>query len=80
MNHARKKPAKRAANLFIDAELLDEAKALGIGISSAAEDGLRKAVSAEKGRRWKQENKEAIESSNRWVEKHGLPLAKFRQF
>jgi Post-segregation antitoxin (ccd killing mechanism protein) encoded by the F plasmid len=30
--------------------------------------------------RWLDENKEAIGSSNAIVEKHGLPLAKHRQF
>jgi post-segregation antitoxin (ccd killing protein) len=29
---------------------------------------------------WLIENKEAIESSNAYVAKHGLPLARFRQF
>jgi post-segregation antitoxin (ccd killing protein) len=29
---------------------------------------------------WLNENRTAIESSNAWVEKHGLPLARFRQF
>ena len=30
--------------------------------------------------RWLAENHEAIESSNAFVEKHGLPLAKYRMF
>ena len=29
-------------------------------------------------RRWIEENREAMEASNEWVRKHGLPLAKFR--
>jgi hypothetical protein len=29
---------------------------------------------------WLVENRAAIESSNRWVERHGLPLAKYRMF
>lgn len=29
---------------------------------------------------WMKENKEAIESHNAWVEKHGLALSKYRQF
>jgi antitoxin CcdA len=37
-------------------------------------------VRAEKGRRRLEENREALESSNVWVVKHGLPLAKYRQF
>ena len=30
--------------------------------------------------RWQKMNREAIESSNEYVEKHGLPLEKVRQF
>ena len=71
---------RKAANLSIDANVLAEAKALDINISRAAETGIAEAVRAEKGRRWLTENREALESSNAWVAKHGLPLAKFRQF
>lgn len=34
----------------------------------------------EEERLWKIENAEAFASLNAWVEEHGLPLAKFRQF
>jgi antitoxin CcdA len=72
--------ARKAANLSINADVLADAKALDINVSRAAEIGIAEAVRAEKGRRWLEENREALESSNAWVEKHGLPLAKYRQF
>ena len=72
--------ARRGTNLSIDTGVLADAKALDINISRAAEIGIAEAVKAEKGRRWLAENREALESSNAWVEKHGLPLAKYRQF
>ena len=34
----------------------------------------------ERTKAWLEENREALESSNEWVEKHGLPLAKYRMF
>jgi antitoxin CcdA len=71
---------RKSANLSIDAKVLADAKALNINVSRAAETGIAEAVKAEKGRRWLEENREALESSNAWVEKHGLPLAKYRQF
>jgi antitoxin CcdA len=70
--------ARKAANLSIDVKVLADAKALDINVSRAAEMGIAEAVKAEKGRRWLEENRGALESSNAWVEKHGLPLAKFR--
>ncbi len=33
-----------------------------------------------RGQKWLEENREAMESSNNWVEEHGLPHAENRQF
>jgi len=35
---------------------------------------------SEQGQKWLEENAEAIKSLNEWVEKNGLPLAKYRPF
>jgi len=45
-----------------------------------AESGVRDAVAAAKAQLWKAENADAIQSSNSYVEKHGLPLDRYRQF
>jgi len=45
----------------------DDARVVPPGLSEAA-------------KRWIEENAEAIRSSNEYVEKHGLPLAKYRMF
>lgn len=37
-------------------------------------------VISEEGRRWLEENAEAIRSWNAWVEEHGLPLEEYRMF
>ncbi|UXN70077.1 type II toxin-antitoxin system CcdA family antitoxin [Devosia neptuniae] len=71
---------RRATNVTINQTLLDEAKGLGLNISRAAETGIETAVRAEKERLWQVENAEAIQSSNDYVEKYGLPLAKYRVF
>jgi antitoxin CcdA len=57
-------------------KLLDEALRLKVDIAGRTEDQVRHAVREA----WIEENREAIEASNAWVEKHGLPLAKYRQF
>ena len=71
---------KRATNLTIDPVLLDEARALNINLSATFEASLRDAVRKEKAAKWLEENRAAIQSSNEWVAKHGLPLEKYRQF
>lgn len=78
--HAAGKPARRAANLSLPIDLLTEARRFGINLSRAGERGLALAVAEAKSRRWAAENKVAIESSNRYVQRHGLPLARHRRF
>jgi antitoxin CcdA len=63
---------KRAVNLFVDVELLDEARRLRINISDTLERRLRTIVKAELERRWLEENREAIEAYNRRVAEYGL--------
>jgi len=43
-------------------------------------DGLLSADSEQRAAIWLQENLAAIESSNAYVDEHGLPLERFRQF
>ncbi|HUH59816.1 MAG TPA: type II toxin-antitoxin system CcdA family antitoxin [Candidimonas sp.] len=71
---------KRATNVSLTEELLSEAKALNINISQAAEAGVAQAIARRRSELWLTENQEAIESSNAFVEKYGLPLAKHRMF
>ena len=57
-----------------------EARALGLDPQAIAAKALAEAVRAEKARRWQAENAAALEAKAAWLEKHGLPLARFRQF
>lgn len=79
MSHERPS-RKTAANLSINAHLVEEARAFGINLSEMAERGIAEAVKAEKERCWKEENAEAIRQHNAWVEENGLPLAEYRTF
>lgn len=71
---------RKATNLSLDAELLRDARALGLNVSRAAEDGLRAAVRSARAAARRAENAEAIASANAWVEKNDPPLAAYRQF
>ena len=72
--------AKKATNVSLAEPLLAEAKELRINISQAAEAGLAKAVAEKRAALWLQQNWGAIESSNAYVEAHGLPLDDVRMF
>ncbi|MBW9088767.1 type II toxin-antitoxin system CcdA family antitoxin [Rhizobium wenxiniae] len=72
--------ARKAANLSLDSELLSQARELDINLSRAAEDGIAKAVKAERERRWLEENADAIQAYNEYIEKNGLPLEEYRTF
>jgi len=71
---------KRATNVTLSTALLDEARALGVNVSQACEQGLEQQVRSVRAAAWIEENREAIESSNAYVERHGLPLARYRLF
>jgi antitoxin CcdA len=69
---------KRAVNLFVDTELLEEARRLRINLSETLESRLRTIVRAEREKRWLEDNKDAIASINSFIEQHGLLAAKLR--
>ena len=71
---------KKATNVTLTEALVAEAKTLQINVSIAAEDGLRRAVAQKRAALWLEANRSAIDSSNRFVEQHGLPLSSHRQF
>ena len=75
---AKPKPKKKSVNLSIDANLAADAKAAGMNLSAFLESALRAELKAAREAKWKEENREAIESSNRYFEKHGSPLDKYR--
>ncbi|MEW6513615.1 MAG: type II toxin-antitoxin system CcdA family antitoxin [Pseudomonadota bacterium] len=72
--------AKKAANLSIRADLLEEARAYKINLSQTLEAALAVELKKEKERRWLEENQPAIDAYNRYVEKHGLFSDRYRTF
>ncbi len=71
---------KRPTNVSLSADLVDEARQLGINVSEACQTGLAAEVKKAREAAWKEENRAAIESWNDYIRKNGLPLAKYRQF
>lgn len=71
---------RKATNVSLGEALLSEAKSLRINISQAAEAGLARAVAERRAELWLEANREALASSNAYVEQNGLPLAAYRSF
>jgi antitoxin CcdA len=63
---------KRAVNLFVEAELLEEARRLRINLSETLERRLRTIVKAEQEKHWLEENQAALDAYNARVSSHGL--------
>lgn len=70
--------SRRRVNLLLDDEIVGEARALGLNLSQVASRALAIEVKKERDRRWAEENRAAMEASNRWLEEHGLPYAELR--
>jgi antitoxin CcdA len=64
--------SKKAVNLSINSDLLRQARALKLNLSQALEERLVEILKEERACRWQEENRAAIESYNRFVDKHGL--------
>ncbi len=71
---------RRATNITLPGDLLLQARALGINVSQACEQGLTAEIARSRGAQWLEENREALISSNDYVDRNGLPLSEFRQF
>jgi antitoxin CcdA len=71
---------RRATNVTLREDLVSFAKELGVNISQACEAGLAAQVKAAREKKWLEENREAIEQWNRYVEENGLLLAEYRNF
>ena len=80
ISQASKRGSSVATNVSLAADLVAEAKELGVNISRASAAGLEEAVSRARAKRWLEENKAALEWWDAYVEEHGLPLAHLRQF
>ena len=60
--------------LMISKKLKEEAREYGINISAVARKGIDHAIKKAKEEKWIEDNRDAAESYNQWIEKNGLPL------
>lgn len=71
---------KKSANLSINSDLLQQAKALKINLSKLLEERLAETIASQKESLWIKENKEAIEEYNERVSQNGAFSDRLRRF
>jgi antitoxin CcdA len=71
---------KAKVNLSIETTVTAEARALGVNMSRVAGEAIAEAVKLERNRRWREENRAALEAYAGEVARDGLPLARYRSF
>ena len=64
----------------LEKQSLNKSREMKIRLSREAETGIMKAIAEKRAAIWQKENEKAIESSNAYVEKHGLPPEIYRMF
>ncbi|MDP2077103.1 MAG: type II toxin-antitoxin system CcdA family antitoxin [Sulfuricurvum sp.] len=71
---------KQSANLSINSDLIQQAKALKINLSKLLEEKLAQTIAVQKESLWLQENKEAIEDYNERIASQGTFSDRLRRF
>ena len=66
------KAPKKAVNVSINSDLLRQAREMKINLSQTLEQKLEQLLREERARRWKEENREAMEAFNRFIDQHGI--------
>ncbi|PPE75307.1 hypothetical protein C3942_05020 [Solimonas fluminis] len=69
-SYARPDPRRRV-NLTVRESLLRDARAAKLNLSRFVEEKLEQALKEERGRRWQEENAEAIRAFNARIERDG---------
>lgn len=69
---------RRPTNISLPSDMVDEAKRLSINVSQACETGLQEQVRKALGEEWKRENRQVIESWNKWIAENGMPYDEYR--
>jgi antitoxin CcdA len=77
---AKMESPKRATNVSLASNMVEEAKDLGINVSEACQAGLAAALKKQREARWLEENRESLLSWNKWVEENGMPYDEYRHF
>lgn len=70
----------KAANLSVDADLLEEAKDYGINLSQTFREALADKLKEERAKRWLEANKDALDAYGRYLEENELVADRLKAF
>ena len=70
--HESKPSRRRTTNVSLRADLVEEARSLGVNLSKEFESRLEALVKERRAELWKKENQRAIAAYTRYFEKHGI--------
>ena len=76
----KRRARKKAANLTVDAELLDRARRSKLNLSKVFEQGLLRALREQERRDWLVNNRAAIDAYNEHIERDGAFSDGLRSF
>ena len=71
---------KKATNLSVNSDLLNQARSLNINLSSTFEAALKQVLAEQHQKQWKVENRAAVQAYNEFVEDNGLFSDEYRNF
>jgi antitoxin CcdA len=80
LNSRRDEGPKRPTNVSLNEALVSEARDLGLNVSRACEDGLENEVRRARAKRWQEDTAAGFAAWIEYVERHGVPLGKYRKF
>ncbi|MEO8062408.1 MAG: type II toxin-antitoxin system CcdA family antitoxin [Pseudomonadota bacterium] len=78
--NAAGKVLKRATNVTVRADLLVAAREAGVNLSATLERALTEELAADKRKKWREENRKAIDAYNSHIEKNGAFSDDVRSF
>ena len=71
MKSARTPAARRAVNLSVRQDLVRAARKLGVNLSRLLEEAIDRQLRLQSGRKWQEENREAIKAYAERIERDG---------
>jgi antitoxin CcdA len=72
--------ARTKVNLTLDADVAETARSLGLNMSRLAEAAIVEAAKEERNRRWREDNRAALDQYAEEIARDGLALAPYRSF